>query len=81
MSWVNVVEKLRYVVRLRVMVRVRRGCTCFRSGQRASISALDLGIFSYAKYFIRIPGANKIRDYGSNLHIYNSNVGCTGHLR
>ena len=37
--------------------------------QRASISALDLVIFSYAKYFIRIPGTNKILDYGSNLQI------------
>ena len=40
-----------------------------RSAIRASISAPDLGIFSHASSFIRIPGTNKIREYGSNLQL------------
>ena len=53
-------------------------CTCRRGGasrgricytKRASISALDIGILSHASSFIRIPGTNKIRGYGSNLQL------------
>ena len=47
----------------------------------ASISAPDLGIFSHAKYFIRKPGTNKIREYGSNLQLIKFERGCAGQLK
>ena len=40
-------------------------CECFAIC--ASISAPNLGMFSHASYFIRIPVTNKIGEYGRNL--------------
>ena len=42
---------------------------CEYLSKRASISAPDIGILSHASSFIRIPGTNKIREYGSNLQL------------
>ena len=41
---------------------------------RASISALDLGIFFHALYSIRVPDTNKIREYLGTAAIYSFKI-------